>query len=94
VFALLTQHPAALQHAVQYTPFTFPSLRNPCITLLGRTTNQPVLQLTFKQSNAALPETPQRWCVMQLQLLAIRYRPTAVHNDLALPCWQLQFDPM
>jgi hypothetical protein len=81
---LLTHVPAALTpyplwrvvpfpcHAVQYTPFTFPSLRNPCVTLLGRTTNQPGLQLTFRQASAGMTETPKRWYLVQLQLLALQ----------------------
>jgi hypothetical protein len=65
--ALLTRYFVALtSYAVQYTPFTSPSLRNPCITLLGRTTNTPALQLTYKQASTGLTETPQRWCVMEM----------------------------
>ncbi|KAF6260135.1 hypothetical protein COO60DRAFT_1508650 [Scenedesmus sp. NREL 46B-D3] len=51
-----------------YTPFTFPTRRNPCITLLGRTTNRLDLQLTFKQQSRGLINTPRRWCGNQLQL--------------------------
>ncbi|WIA36027.1 hypothetical protein OEZ86_007388 [Tetradesmus obliquus] len=45
-----------------YTPFTSPTKRNPCITLLGRTTGQAaLLQLTYKQQSSALDAAPDMW---------------------------------